>query len=333
MLKDYETEIEATPGNYLDVTLGSGGHTLSLIKKLISSLTPEELVQTKVVAFDLDRRGWFFLRQKLTIEGINFKNAGTQKILLEKGLEVEFFNENFTQAQRLLKETEFNLILADLGPSQNLLDDKSLGLSYRYLAPLDMRFDGKLGVKAQDLLLALGRSELKQLFTKYADVPYSAKLAEAIADAKLTHKFANTSDLNQVVIKTMLAEGIGTEVDLAQDLKENDQLAAGNIAKAEFSKRTARELATVYQALRVAVNLEYQNLEELLDFGFSHLSRKGKLIVLTFHSGEQRLVEAKLKDKNQAYQFKYKQKLPSQAEVERNSRARSTTMNIIKRLK
>lgn len=304
----------ADDANYLDATLGSGGHSLAIIKQILQ----KKLQNNKLFAFDVDKKAFSFFKARLKKNGLtftdlnkegNFSKINCEVISIEQTIKFFFFNENFTKINALHSyqvqqgPLEFNSILADLGPSQNLLENDDLGLSFQREAYLDMRLDAKLGVTAADLLSILPKNKLRQMFEKYADIKRSLRLAEIVVDYREDKKIKYTHQLNALV---------------RQFISENK--------REKYSKKDYEKLlAKVYQALRVAVNLDYENLKEFLEKAFELISSKGNLIVITFQSGEERIVHRFAKNTG----AKFSLHTPSQSEVSSNPRSRSAKMYVI----
>lgn len=221
------------------------------------------------------------------------------------------FLKNFL---RYYKVEKVDGILADLGVSFHHFDTPERGFSFRADAPLDMRMN-QLGNKtARSIIMNLDEAQLADLFRKHTDLRNAAAIAKAICMARREHEIDTTTRLTEIVEPLL--------------------------NKKSFKK----ELAQVFQALRIATNDEMSSLEKLLESSLQVLKRKGRLVVLTYHSGEDRLVKdflksGKLKDDGQdAESLIYgTQKSPwkvltqspvvaSTEEVERNPRSRSAKL-------
>lgn len=153
-------------------------------------------------------------------------------------------------------------ILFDLGISSDELESIP-GLSFQRDEPLDMRLDPSLGVTAADLLNALPESKLVELFSTYGEEPASRKLAAAIVRARTEKKFERTSDLLQTIESVKGSKRFGQ----------------------------AHPATQVFQALRIAVNDELDALKAALPQAAELLNKGGRLVVISFHSGEDRIVK------------------------------------------
>ncbi|PIS13995.1 16S rRNA (cytosine(1402)-N(4))-methyltransferase [Candidatus Shapirobacteria bacterium CG09_land_8_20_14_0_10_47_13] len=193
-------------------------------------------------------------------------------------------------------------ILLDLGVSSHQLETAERGFSFNLNGPLDMRMDPELAVTAADLVNGLNKGELTALFKKFSDEPRAGLIAEAIVKAR-----------RQAPIKTgaQLASVVGVR--------------QGN-----------RHPATrVFQALRMAVNDELNNLNQVLPQAVSLLRPGGRLAVISFHSGEDRLVKNFLKDQKIAGNLMMINKKPlmaTPAETAANPRSRSAKLRVGEKL-
>lgn len=170
----------------------------------------------------------------------------------------------FRQACQMLLQQDIRPVgvLMDLGVSSRQLDSDQIGLSYRQTMPLDMRFDPRSArPTAQDLVNRMTAGELATAMRRYADEPAAWKIAQAIEHARKGSVIATTTQLRDLI--------------------------AGVIPDRFLTKTLSR----VFQALRILVNDEMGELEEALDVFTGLLRQKGRLVVLTYHSLEDRLVK------------------------------------------
>jgi 16S rRNA (cytosine1402-N4)-methyltransferase len=158
-----------------------------------------------------------------------------------------------------------DMILADLGLSSMQIDDPSRGFSFKANGPLDMRMNPGEGLSASDWLSTVNKHELAQILEDNADEPHSAVVAEAIIRANFRSK-----------------------------LKTTDQL--GDVVRSQYRAEDAEDaVRRVFQAIRIAVNREYERLDALLAALPLCLKSGGRVAILTFHSGEDRRVKAAFK--------------------------------------
>ncbi len=269
---------------YIDATLGGGGHTSEILKK-----------GGLVLAIDQDVDA---------IAHVSNSNINTNKL--------EFGYGNFRNIDELAAEKGFKNvsgILFDLGVSSHQLDEGERGFSYLKSGPLDMRMDQRLGVKAADLVNALGKAELIDIFRELGEERRARAVVDLIIKRRKIAPFKTTDDL-----ALTLATAYG--------FKNVDEFA-----KATSSKR-------VFQALRIQVNDELGSVKEALPKALSLLEEGGRLVVITFHSLEDRIV----KHEFDAFEKEGKGKvitkkpiLPSHEEMKVNSRSKSAKMRIFVR--
>lgn len=315
--KEVHELMEVNPdGIYADLTLGGGGHSLKFIEKLKTG---------KLVAFDLEKKAIDAFGEEL--EKIGFKKDavgefdGKVNNFSKAKVEVYLVNDNFTQLKDYLEKfgiKSLNGILADLGWSSNQLESIE-GLSYDYPeAELDMRMDPALGVRASDLLNALGKKELEKMFMDYADI-YGGRLQRLIEEIT---KFKKT--------KLILTVG-----DLLYIVDH-----AFSIGYSSFGTRNKYDIySRVFQALRIAVNSELTNLKEAVPMWFESLEKDGRLLVITFHSGEEKIVSKYLDEKVNKEEGEFLSKSgsdnylrPTIDELKENIRSRSAKLFCIKKL-
>lgn len=245
--------------------------------------------------------GGRFVGIDISIDAIeNFK----KQIKNFKQVEINLVNKNFSKLEEILDELgieKVDKIYADLGFSSDQIDD----ITFRKDKELDLRMDKEMIVKAKDLLNGLYKKETEKMFREYGDVEYAGNLAREIEFYKKSKPLERTSQLNGIV-KTVLNN--------AHKLYSLD-----------------KELSRVYQALRVAVNSEFINLERMLSTAVKSLNKEGRIAVISFHSGEDRIVKKAFKEGIKTKQIKWVEELvlPQAQEVKQNNRARSSKMRIV----
>lgn len=180
---------------------------------------------------------------------------------------------NFAGIPQLVAQTGtlFDFALADLGVSSMQIDTPSRGFSYKIDGPLDLRLNPHRGVPASSYISSLDEQALAELLRENADEPNARIIARAIVAAKGT--VTSTTDLAQVVRSTV-------------------QMKHRATTDSEIKKAQQR----VFQALRIAVNDEFGVLKQFLNLIPGCLKPGGRLAILTFHSGEDRLVKRSFKD-------------------------------------
>lgn len=216
--------------------------------------------------------------------------------------------ENFAELSRIAEEYgPFDFILADLGVSSMQIDNPERGFSYKKEGPLDLRLNPEKGIPASVRLRELSADELCGLLTENADEPYAPEITRAVTGA-----FRK-----------------GKRIDTTTQLVEIIEEALRFLPKGERAEAVKKSCARTFQALRIDVNSEFEVLEAFLDSLPEALHPGGRAAVLTFHSGEDRLVKKSFRHyyKTGAYCDIAKEVIrPSKEECARNSRARSTKM-------
>lgn len=220
----------------------------------------------------------------------------TDRIKLKKG--------EFSKLKELVVGEKIDGILFDLGVSSLQLDKPERGFSFMNDAPLDMRMDKELQVTAKDLINGLGRKELHELFTKLGEERYSRRIADAVIDARRLNPIQTTKDLV-------------------------------NIINSVIKKRDKIHPATrVFQALRIAVNDELNELKAALPSALSLLSPGGTCVVISFHSLEDRIVKNIFGEAGSDFEILTPKPLtPTPEETSKNSRSRSAKLRAIRRKK
>ena len=198
-------------------------------------------------------------------EAINF----TKERLKKYGNKIEIFQDNFRNLDTVIYlagHNKVDRILMDIGVSSNQLDNLERGFSYRYDAKLDMRMDRNLKISAYEVVNDFSEKEIADIIYKYGEEPKSRKIAKNIVEYRKNKKIETTLELSEIIIKSI-----------------------GKSMKKHPSKRT-------FQAIRIFVNKELEVLEEALDKAVKLLNDNGKLLVITFHSLEDRMVKEKFRE-------------------------------------
>lgn len=204
-------------------------------------------------------------------------------------------------------------ILADLGVSSHQFDTAERGFSFRYDAPLDMRMNQEGGMTASDVVNTYSQQDLEKVFRMYGEVENSRKLAQMIVEARAATPVLTTGDLDKAIARAL----------------------------PKFAEH--KYLAKVYQALRIEVNHEMRSLEKFLEGAADSLKTGGRLVVITYHSLEDRMVKNFIKSGNadgeQAKDLfgnvkapltavNRKPVVPEENEIASNTRARSAKLRV-----
>lgn len=235
----------------------------------------------------------------------------TTKRLREAGFDEDVLTVkliNFANIDEVAKEVgKFDFVLADLGVSSMQIDDPKRGFSYKIDGPLDLRMNPNKGSSAAERLNEITKEEFVGMLVENSDEPYAKEIAEKVFYYKKT----------------------GKPIETTTDLRNAIEAALCYVPKEERKDAIKKSCQRTFQALRIDVNSEFEVLYSFLDKLPSVLKSGGKVAILTFHSGEDRLVKQSFK------QF-YKEGLyseiadevirPSAEECRNNGRARSTKM-------
>lgn len=239
------------------------------------------------------------------------ESAKTKKRLAEAGYGEEILTiklQNFCTIDEIAKEVGgFDFILADLGVSSMQIDNPSRGFSFKVDGPLDLRLNQQQGISAAERLDTITREELAGMLYENSDEPYCEELARAITDEiRKGHRIDTTTKPREVIEKTL---------DFLPEKEKKDTI-----------KKTCQR---TFQALRIDVNREFEVLYEFMEKLPGALKPGGRVAILTFHSGEDKLVKQALKEgyRNGIYADYAKDVIrPSAEECVQNGRARSTKM-------
>ena len=254
----------------------------------------------------LQRQGHIYALDVDPIESVK-----TRERLARQGYGPEILtviHTNFANLDQVAEEHgPFDFILADLGVSSMQIDNPERGFSYKYDGPLDLRLDPERGVTAAQRLREVDEEELQGMLVENADEPYAAEIAAAVRTA-----FRR-----------------GQSIDTTTDLRRVIEGALEFIPAAERKQAVKKSCQRTFQALRIDVNSEFEVLYSFLEKLPDALADGGRAAILTFHSGEDRLVKKSFRDLHRAgvYSAVSTEVIrPSAEECARNSRAKSTKM-------
>ena len=287
-------------GNYVDGTLGGGGHALEVVKRLESG---------KLIGIDRDSDAIKAATQRLN-DYIN---------------NVIIIRDNYVNIENILKRENIDKvdgIYIDLGVSSYQLDTAERGFTYRFDAPLDMRMDDRNELKASDIVNDYSESELFHIIRDYGEDRFAKNIAKHIVEYRNKKRIETTFELVDI-IKASIPMKI--------------QVTGGHPAKRTF------------QAIRIELNKELEVLTDSLDVMIDLLKPGGRLSVITFHSLEDRIVKQAFKkaespcvcpkkfpvcvcgNKSKGRVITRKAILPSEEELEENSRSKSAKLRVFEK--
>lgn len=290
MVQEILDFLDIKPGqNGIDCTFGYGGHSSKMLEKLEGS---GHLVSLDVDPIESEK-------SKQRLRGMGFS---------EDIHSVELINfANIDEVAQ--KYGKFDFLLADLGVSSMQIDNPERGFSYKVDGPLDLRMDQTKGISAADRMDQLSEDELIGVFMENADEPYAKQIARTVVSLRKSGKpIRTTTDFKHAIEKS---------------------LATVKLSDNERKDAVKKSCARCFQALRIDVNREYEVLYELMEKIPDVMKPGGRVAILTFHSGEDRLVKKAFKQYYQQGLYSEVAKdviRPSAKECIDNPRAKSTKM-------
>lgn len=320
MLNETILGLKIQPGGiYVDVTLGGGGHTSAILEAL------QEVQMGSGVQESRSGRLYSFDQDLDALE--NARLLG-----IDKHENWQFVHSNFRYLRNFMDYygvDQINGLLADLGVSFHHFDCPERGFSFRYSAPLDMRMNQTGGLTAADILNTYSEEELARILFIYGELKSAKPLAKRIVKTREQAPLLRTEDLVSIVL------GKTVQAFRSSEVQELDVPAAAK-----------KDMAKVFQALRIEVNDEMGALREMLMAAKDLLKPGGRIAILTYHSLEDRIVKNFLRSGNLdgtiekdfygniLTPFKVLEKglTASVDEVERNPRARSAKLRVAEKI-
>ncbi|MCX6782665.1 MAG: 16S rRNA (cytosine(1402)-N(4))-methyltransferase RsmH [Candidatus Levybacteria bacterium] len=241
-------------------------------------------------------------------EAVNFVKNEMQNIKVELQNKIVLTKGNFRDVKEIAEANEFSKVdgvLFDLGVSSNQLDKAERGFSFMKDGPLDMRMNSDLEVMASDLVHGLSKKELVTLFRRFGEERYANIIAGSIVKNRQKSSLKTTKQLADLIVAT-----IGRR--------------QGDIHPATL----------VFQALRIAINDELNSIELGLNGALEIIKSKGKIVVITFHSLEDKIVKQKFSlfaDSGIGIVLTKKPIIPKQAEINNNPRSRSAKLRVFEK--
>lgn len=286
--------LDPQPGEVaVDCTLGLAGHAVLILQRLGPG--------GKLIGLDWDQDNLARARDRLAATGLPFTVHHGNFAALPNLLAVEGL-------------TGADLILADLGMSSMQVDDPERGFSYVRDGPLDMRMDRSRGRTAADLLATIAEADLAHALREFGDEPEAERIAAALVAARSREPLRRTADVARVIGAT---------------LGQPTTRAAGWKPRTGRRQWQTHPAARTFQALRLLVNRELGNLQQLLRVLPQCLRPGGRAAIISFHSGEDRLVKAAFRAGLQAGVYDRIAPEPLRATLEEklaNPRARSAKL-------
>ena len=295
----------------VDATLGGGGHA----SMILESVSPTG----RVIAFDADQEALDRFGKHVSSE-ISLKRAVQDgRLVLVQG--------NYSELAKHLDRLgvdRVDAILADLGFSSDQIESPLRGFSFQEDGPLDMRLDQTTALTARDIVNTYPEAQLVQILREYGDETESGWISRAIVKRRAEMPIETTRDLAEIVAE-------------AYPRRKRALLKTNPATK-------------TFQALRIAVNQEFEHLEKFLFQAIELLKAGGRLAVITFHSGEDKRVKQFFREAAQGCIcppnfpvcrcgqtpkvkiFTKKPIIPKEQELERNARARSAKLRVVEKV-
>lgn len=286
-------------GIYLDLTLGRGGHSKEIAKRLNKG---------KLIAIDQD---------EIAIK----ESQNNLKDYLDKIIIVRNNFKNIKSILNDLKIENVDGILIDLGVSSPQFDNPKRGFTYRFDGPLDMRMDQSQSLTAYDVVNKYSLQDLTKILKEYGDERYAYSIANGIVKYRKQKTIDTTLELVEVIKNSLPKKVLSNK---------------GHPAKQSF------------QAIRIEVNDELNALKQTLDDCLSLLKKNGRLVVISFHSGEDKIVKTKfnqvskiignrldIPDNHKPLEFKLITRHPiiaDEKEINLNPRSKSAKLRIIEKI-
>lgn len=270
--------------NFVDATVGDGGHSRAILEKTAPN--------GKLMAIDRDIDSIIRARSNLK----EFENR------------VLFVNDSFGNILKIVEESGFNRtkgILFDFGMSTSQLENSGRGFSFQKDEILDMRYDTKIPITAEDILNDYGETELFEIFKKLGEEPKSRIIARAVVNARKRKRIRTTKELVAIIEKVLRRRG------------------------------KLHPATLIFQALRIEVNSELTEIERALADIPKVLPSGGRAIFISFHSLEDRLIKNWAKDLNRKNIIKILNKRPltaSAEELKANPKSRSAKLRVIEKI-
>lgn len=299
----------------IDVTVGLGGHAQALLEEIGRK---GKLIGMDADAGNLEEAAALLGRATLSLsKRSESRGLSTRRPLRRtpRSRRVTLIHGNFRDIHAILERCtplrsvpQCDILFADLGLSSPHLDDPERGFSFRFDAPLDLRFDQTQGKSAADLLNDAKGEELLRMFREYGELPDARPIVRKILVRRKEHSLARTTDLV-------------------------------TIAEESYGWRAQKLLPQIFQALRIAVNDELGALASLLDMGPFLLKPGGRMGVISYHSLEDRMVKERFRALSTAGTVVRQYELltpkpikPTMEESKGNPRSRSARLRVLRKV-
>ncbi|EKE21031.1 MAG: S-adenosyl-methyltransferase MraW [uncultured bacterium] len=268
-----------------------------------------------LIAIDRDAEALERFKNKIKKENLNIKEEN-----------VYLVNDNFANLENILESLEIegvDAIMADFGLSSDQLDDKERGFSFNSQTPLDMRMDKSQELTAKDVVNKYSREDLNKIIRDLGEEKFAGRIAKKIAEAREIKEIESTSELLEII---------------SQAIPE------------KYKHKKIHWATKTFQAIRMEVNQELESIKEFIRVAIEKLNSEGRLAVISFHSGEDRIVKNIFKEaqvncvcpvefpvcrcttRAKIKNITKKPKVASEIELKENPRARSAKLRIVEKI-
>lgn len=311
LLQEVVDGLSLKPGDIVvDATFGGGGYT----RKILEHILPGG----RVIAIDTDASALESFRRRAQ-EDVFLSRLLKQKTLV-------LVHSNYSALDAILEEQGIETIdalVADLGFSSDQIESNERGLSFLRNGPLDMRLDRETGITAQEIVNTFSLPDLEKILRDFGDESECRRIAKAIVEERGKKMFESTDELREIIERVY--------------------------PKGKRYRMKIHPATKTFQALRIAVNEEFKHLRTLLEQAESRLKKGGRIAIVTFHSGEDRMVKQFWKEREEGCicppgfpicqcgnipKLKIHTKkpfLPTDEEVLQNPRARSAKLRVVEK--
>jgi 16S rRNA (cytosine1402-N4)-methyltransferase len=286
-------------GTYIDATVGLGGHSCEIAKRLGA---PGHLI-----GFDKDPRALELAREQFPTLSSRAERSGVEGPCVSDWPRVDLIHGSFADLANEQQPKTIDGILADLGVSSLQLGDAARGFSFQAEGPLDMRMNPQAELTADQVVNHLSERELADVIYEFGEERRSRRIARAIVRSRPIRSTAHLADVISAAARPM-----------------------------NQAERRIHPATRTFQALRIFVNRELDDLRGLLEAAPQLLKPGGRLVVISFHSLEDRIVKDSLREGVKQGYYKLLTKKPvtaTEEEIDRNPRSRSAKLRAAEKIK
>jgi 16S rRNA (cytosine1402-N4)-methyltransferase len=291
-------------GTYVDATLGLGGHSFEIARRLGC--------EGKLIGFDKDPAALERAQQKLSDPPAELKDDWP---------EIRYEHGSFARLGELIEPSSIDGLLADLGVSSLQLEDVSRGFSFQAEGPLDMRMNPTVGETAEQVVNRIDEKQLADVIYEFGEERRSRRIARVIVRARPIRSTKHLVDVVSAAARPMNSPA--------------SRKSGGSRGPRSLGGSGIHPATRTFQAIRIFVNRELDDVRALLNSAPTALKKHGRLVVISFHSLEDRIVKDAMRDGAHHGLYQSLTKKPvtaSEEEIERNPRSRSAKLRAAERI-